>query len=200
MGQGEFTFLTEWWNEQVLAEQIFCSIGFLAFLLIILQTLLSIFGLHHGDIAGDTSTDMDGGHGSAVNLLSLKSVSAILLGLGFGGAICIQHQFSPGISALIGLIVGVLIASSYLLLMKWIYGLRSDGTSILKEAIGHSSTVYLRIPAANSGAGEIQVSYGGTMHNIKAYTNGPELSSGTDVKVVGMHGEYALTVEKISST
>ena len=93
---------------------------------------------------------------------------------------------------------GVAIAASYILLMNSLYRLRSDGTAVLSEAINRSGTVYLRIPGHASGAGEIQVSFGGRLQNIRAYTHGPELSNGTGVRVIALHGERALMVERLS--
>ena len=191
----QFAFIADWWSDQTLSLQIFWGFGLFAFVLIVLQAALGVFAGHHGDIgpASDVSTDHD-----VTSYLSLKSIAALLLGLGFGGVIAIQHGYSIPIAAAFGLVIGLIIAASYVLLMKFVYSLRSDGTAILKEAIGHNGTVYMRIPAENSGAGEIQVSFSGRRQNIKAYTTGPELATGTDVKVTALRGEFALLVEKLS--
>jgi hypothetical protein len=141
---------------------------------------------------------MHGGHGSGSNIVSIKTVSAMLLGFGFGGALLEQNGFSVGFSALGGLGVGVLIGAAYFALMNSLYRLRSDGTAVLSEAINRSGTVYLRIPGNVSGAGEIQVAFGGRLQNVRAYTRGFELSTGTAVRVVALHGDQALLVEKLS--
>lgn len=188
-----FAFIADWWSDQTLSLQIFWGIGLVSLGLIVLQAVLGLFAGHDGDITVDVATDHElGGY------LSLKSISALMLGLGFGGVIAIQHQYSIPVASAFGLLVGLVITASYVLLMKFVYSLRSDGTAILKEAIGHNGTVYMRIPAENSGAGEIQVSFGGRRQNIKAYTAGPELATGTDVKVTALRGEFALLVEKLS--
>ena len=67
----------------------------------------------------------------------------------------------------------------------------------LIEAINRSGTVYMRIPEMLAGAGEIQISFGGRMQNVRAYTRGIGLPTGTAVKVVGLHGDQALLVEKL---
>ncbi len=186
----QFAFFADWWGEQALSIQIFWSIGFFALILIVLQAALGIFIGHHGDVSFDG--EHDGG-----NYFSLKTISAMLLGLGFGGVYCMQQGFSVPVSAVIGLVIGFVIAVLYLFLMSGIYSLRSDGNSILKEAIGQNGTVYMRIPAHGNGTGEIQVSFGGLMKNIRAYTEGDELPTGTAVRVTALRGENALVVEKI---
>jgi hypothetical protein len=188
-----FAFVTDWWKEQTLALQIFWGTGLFALVLIVLQAGLGLFLGHDGD----TPSDVPGEHDSG-SYLSLKTISALLLGLGFGGVYCLHQGYSTPVSAFIGLVVGLVIAVVYLLLMSAIYSLRSDGTANLHEAIGQSGTVYLRVPGNNSGAGEIQVSISGTLQNVKAYTAGTELSTGAGVRVTALRGNEALVVEKLS--
>ena len=186
------------WNDEAFASQLFWGIGLLGLILIILQAIFGVFAGHDGDTSSSGSVDMSGGHGGGGGVVSIKTVSGMLLGFGFGGAILEKNGFSVGISALGGLGIGVLIAAVYFALMDSLYQLRSDGTSVLSEAINHSGTVYDRIPGNLSGAGEIQVSFGGRMQNIRAYTHGLELPTGTAVRVVALHGDQALLVEKLS--
>jgi membrane protein implicated in regulation of membrane protease activity len=120
----------------------------------------------------------------------------MLLGFGFGGALLLRNGFPVWIAALGGLGIGFVIAAVYVVLMRSLYKLRSDGTSVLSEAVNQSGTVYLRVPGLLSGPGEIQVSFGGRLQNVKAFTDGPELPTGTVVRVVAMHGGQALLVEK----
>src|SRR5271154_900247 len=101
---------------------------------------------HDGDTGAGGSIDMHRGHGGGGSIVSIKTVSAMLLGFGFGGAILEQNGFSAGISALGGIGVGVVIGGAYFALMRSLYRLRSDGTSVLSEAINRSGTVYMRIP------------------------------------------------------
>lgn len=186
----QFAFLADWWSEQTLSLQIFWAMGIFAFVLIAFQAVLGLLAGHDGDVSTDAGHDSGG-------YLSLKSIAALLLGLGFGGVIAIQHGYGAPVAAAFGLVLGLVIAACYVVFMRFIYSFRSDGTMVLKEAIGHNGTVYMRIPAENAGAGEIQVSFSGRRKNIKAYTTGPELATGTDVRVVSLRGENALVVEKL---
>jgi len=186
------------WNDESFASNLFWGIGLLGLVLIILQAVLGIFAGHDGDTSSSGSLDIHGGHGGGGGIVSIKTVSAMLLGFGFGGAIFEQNGFSAGISALGGIGIGAVIGAIYFALMHSVYKLRSDGTSVLTEAVNHSGTVYIRIPGNTSGAGEIQVSFGGRLQNIRAYTRGLELPTGTPVRVVALYGDNALLVEKLS--
>jgi hypothetical protein len=186
------------WNDESFASNLFLIIGFLGLVLIILQALFGMLAGHDGDTSASGGVDVQGGHGGGASIVSIKTVSAMLLGFGFGGAIFRENGFSVGVSALGGLGVGFLIGGAYFALMNSLYRLRSDGTSVLSEAINRSGTVYLRIPGNLSAAGEIQVAFGGRMQNVRAFTRGFELSTGTAVRVIALHGDQALLVEKLS--
>ncbi len=186
------------WNDEAFARQLFLGIGFLGLVLIILQAIFGVFAGHDGDTSSSGSVDLQGGHGGGGSVVSIKTVSAMLLGFGFGGALFEENGFSAGVSALGGIGIGVLIGGAYFALMNSLYRLRSDGTSVLAEAVNRSGTVYLRIPGNVSGAGEIQVAFGGRLQNVRAYTRGLELPTGTAVRVVALHGGQALLVEKLS--
>jgi hypothetical protein len=186
------------WNDESFASHLFWGIGFLGLFLIILQAIFGVLVGHDGDTSSSGSIDVQGGHGGGGSIVSIKTVSAMLLGFGFGGVIFLQNGFSVGISALGGLGAGLVIGAAYFALMNSLYRLRSDGTSVLAEAVNRSGTVYVRIPGNVSGAGEIQVAFGGRLQNVRAFTRGIELPTGTAVRIVALHGDQALLVEKLS--
>ena len=185
-------------SDDTVASQIFWGIGWIGLFLIILQVFIGIFVGHDGDVSGGDGIDAAGGHGSGSSVVSIKTVSAMLLGFGFGGAMLLQNGFSVSESVFGGIGMGVLIGGAYFLLMNSLYRLKSDGTAVLGDAVNRSGTVYMRIPGNVSGAGEIQVSFGGRLQNVRAFTRGQGLNTGTAVKVVALHGDHALLVEKLS--
>lgn len=187
------------WNDNSVASWIFWAIGSIGLLLIILQAIFGIFVGHDGDATGASgSVDLHGGHGGGASVVSLKTISAMFLGFGFGGALMMSLGFSAGLAAVGGIGIGILFGGAYFVLMNSLYRLRSDGTTVLTDAVNHSGTVYMRIPGNATGSGEIQVSFGGRLQNVRAYTRGQGLNTGTAVKVVALHGDNALLVEKLS--
>jgi hypothetical protein len=186
-----FASIANWWIQQSGSLQFFWSVGFCGLALIAVQGILSIFVGHHDVNAAEQGAPWEG-------YISLKTLSAVLIGLGFGGAVFGQNGFSITLAFAGGLGIGIFTAAFFLVLMNGLSRLRSDGTVMLWEAIGQRGTVYMRIPANEAGPGEIQVAFAGRMVNVQAFTCGAELPTGTDVLVVSLHGEHALKVEKIS--
>lgn len=184
-------------TEATFTMKLFLGVGVIGLGLIVLQVILGVFVGHDSDVAGSASIDLHGGHGGGGSIVSLKTVSGMLLGFGFGGVVLEQAGFSPALAALGGIVIGAVIGGIYFWMMHGLYKLKSDGTSVLAEAINHSGTVYLRIPGTLAGAGEIQVTFGGRLQNVAAFTRGIGLATGTAVKVIGLHGDSALLVEKL---
>lgn len=177
--------------------KLFLGVGLIGLGLIVFQVILGVFVGHDSDVAGSASIDLHGGHGGGGSIVSLKTVSGMLLGFGFGGVVLEQAGLSPGLAALGGIGIGAIIGAIYFWMMHGLYKLKSDGTSVLSEAVNHSGTVYMRIPGTLAGAGEIQIAFGGRMQNVAAFTRGVGLATGTPVKVIGLHGDSALLVEKL---
>ena len=177
--------------------KLFMGIGLIGFVMIVLQVVVGVFAGHDGDVSGSASVDLHGGHGGGGSIVSLKTITGMCIGFGFGGALLEQYGFSPGIAALGGIVIGAIIGAIYFWMMHSLYKLKSDGTSVLTEAVNHSGTVYMRIPGNTSGAGEIQIAFGGRLQNVAAFTRGMGLATGTPVKVIGLHGDRALLVEKL---
>lgn len=179
------------------ASKIFWAIGSIGLLLVLLQAIFGIFVGHDGNVDASSSVDLHGGHGSGASVVSLKTISAMFLGFGFGGALLMSLGFSAGLAAVGGIGIGFIFGGAYFLLMNSLYRLRSDGTAVLTDAVNRSGTVYMRIPGNATGSGEIQISFGGRLQNVRAYTRGQGLSTGTAVRVVALHGDHALLVEKL---
>ncbi len=83
--------------------ELFWIIGVVGLLLIIFQAVFGVLIGHDGDTSGGASVDLHGGHGGGGSIVSLKTVSAMLLGFGFGGALMEKSGFSAGLSALGGI-------------------------------------------------------------------------------------------------
>ena len=180
------------WSDAGFSSQLFWDLGFIGLFLIGVQAVLTLVVGHHGD----TGADCDGFAWS--NFISLKTIAAMFLGVGFGGAALGDSGFPLFVAAAGGMGIGILLSAFFVVLMRGFYQLRADGTVRLWEAIGHHATVYLPIPGEETAPGEIQVCFGGRMMNVQAFTKGPALPTGTDVLVKSVRGDHALEVEKAS--
>jgi hypothetical protein len=191
-----FASIPSMWGDASLAQQVFWAIGIFGLALILLQAVLGLVLGHHGDVNTDSTVDGHGGHGAAA-YFSLRSIAAALLGFGFGGAYLDRIGLALGVAALGGLCLGLLIGAGYVALVGSLNQLHSGGSMFrLVDALSHTGTVYLPIPGEIAGPGEIQVAFGGRLHNVAAFTAGPALPVGAFVRVIGLQGENAVTVEK----
>ncbi len=190
-------FLTEWWGGLDLTLQIFYAVGIFAGGILLLQTLLMIFGIGDGDIDVDTDVDFD--HDGGGHILSVRSITAFLFGFGWTGALCLKSGLSIGLSILLAIAAGTVMLFIIVGLMRLVYGLKQDGTVNYRNAIGQIGTVYLTIPGGGSKAGKIEVLVQGRLAVVDAFCKGGEnLENGTKVKVLDTIGESGLLVEPLS--
>jgi len=191
-----FATIPGMWADAPFSQQLFWAIGIFGLVLIIFQAILTLFIGHHGDINSGGGADGHDSHGFT-SYLSLRSISATMLGFGFGGAYLDRIGLALGVAAAGGLCLGLMIGIGYVALLNSLRKMQSEGSMLLLiDAVGRTGTVYLPVPGATAGPGEIQVAFGGKLQNVVAFTNGPQLPVGTFVRVAGLHGEKALLVEK----
>src|SRR5437762_1943831 len=71
-------------------------------------------------------------------------------------------------------------------LMQALSQLHSAGNLELECAVGCAAQVYLRIPPRGTGAGKITVTMQGRTVELNAVTTGPEIATGSAVKIVAL--------------
>lgn len=181
------------WSSLGILEKVFAIIGLTAFVLIILQTILSLLG---GSVDHDYDITADHGDlGHSWSLFSVRGFFGFLLGFGWIGLITLQRGWGGFASSLIGAIGGVIIAFLLSLLMKAINTLRSDGTLKMENAIGQTGTVYQRIPAKRTGQGKIQILVQGRLQTLEAITDADtDIAPQREVKVTSIASGNLLVV------
>ena len=90
-----------------------------------------------------------------------------------------------------GMLMMLLMATLFYLMGK----LTESGNTKIESAIGKTGSVYLRIPAAKSGVGKIQINVQGLKTLDAMTTNTEDIKSGSLVKVVGIEAGDVLMVE-----
>lgn len=149
-----------------------------------------IFGEHDAHDGHDGS---DGG----LRLFSFRGIIAFLCVLGWVGVLCARLQVAMPLtilfSAASGLAAMVLIA----LLFRLIYSLQADGTENIRNALGASGTVYLRIPPQRNGRGKVNLLLDGKLVEKEAVTDEEEMIAyGEQIVVVGISGGTELIVQR----
>lgn len=206
--------MSEWWSGLGFSLQVFHGIGILASVILVVQLILTMVGADtdgaadaggfdgHVDLGVDTG-GLDGGADAAdaasgLHILSTRTVIAFLAGFGWTGVIVLEAGRTVTSAVLIAVGVGILLMLLVFWLMRWLYSLRESGTLDYRNAIGQVGTVYVHVPAAGQGTGQIQVLVQGRLATVAAAGTGTAtIASGEKVKVTGLAGANILEVESI---
>lgn len=172
------------------------AFGLLGSIIAILQLFISVIG---SEFSASLEIDQDQdnmGRKWSWQRLRFKWITGFMVGFGWGGALVLEKTASIPLAASLGGAAGLLIGLALALLMRALYGVRSEGALPLEEAVGESAIVYQRIPAASRGMGKIQVLFKGRLSTVTASTNGAkDLLPGEMVQVVAVRsGGRALEV------
>lgn len=154
-----------------------------------------------GDDAGHAVDVHDGhdahGHDGGLRLFTFRGLIAFLAVMGWVGAICCSGGLHAGIAALIAGASGIAAMVILALIMKWLFSLQADGTENIKDALGVSGTVYLRIPHTRTGSGKVNAVIRGKLCEKNAVTDEEtDIAYGEEIVVIGISGEDTLIVRR----
>ena len=162
-----------------------------------------------GDVGGDAGGAMDAhaadvhagagdGHHDAPSgfrMLSVQAICAFLMGFGWTGFAAYRGTgFGPGFSALIGLGGGVAMMMLLGFLLRSALRLESSGNVSIHSAMGRDGEVYVTVPAAGAGRGQVRVVIGDRQRIFNAVSSAGEIRPPTRVKVVRVNDDRSLTV------
>lgn len=181
------------------------------------QSLLALLGLggHHSfgdhdvpmDHADAFSVDHAAGHddGSAEHstehganlfrILTFRTIVAALAFFGLTGLAARAADWSETHALLMALGAGALAMWGVQQMLQAISKLRADGTVRVREAVGRSGSVYLRVPAADHGIGKVHVTLRNQTVELSARSVAGEIATGQRVRVVKVLGPELVEVE-----
>ena len=200
--------MADWWEALGTVGQVFACIAIPATLILIIQMILTLIGLSGDDADADIAdSDSDGGIeiddgdndivDGGLRLFTLRGLIAFFSVMGWVGTICCEGDLSLPITILISVASGTLAMLVIALLMKWLFGLQYDGTENIRDALGVSGTVYVRIPPSRSGKGKINAIVQGKLCERDAVTDEETIINyGEEITVVGISGEETLIVRR----
>lgn len=172
----------------------------------ILGTAYFLINLILGGLGGDADIDfeIDGDVGDTptaeFRVLSLQTVSAFAMGSGWMGLAALHFMGLDFTTAtLIAIASGVAIAWMLISVLKAAWRMQSSGNISLDDAMGQAGTVYVQVPAKDSGSGRVTLVLGKKQREYNAVQLGDEpIASKTRVGVVGIdRASNTLTVEVI---
>lgn len=190
------TYILEWWqNLEPEGMRTFVTIGMASSLVLFIQMIVILFGGSF-DLP---DFDLDTGSGGGAGMFSVRGIGAFFTGFGWTGASALDLGHSLPIALLSATLVGAVTLTLFVLLMRWLHSLRSDGTMDYSNALNQIGSVYVPIPPRREGLGQIEVLVQDRMTTVRALTdNDTRIGNRTAVKVVELVDERTLLVETLS--
>lgn len=183
-----------WWSALQTVEQVFWIMGFTGTALLLLQTALSMIGAD-----ADVDFDIDTEISLEFSIFSVRSILAFVTFFGWMGVIGMGRGWSIGLILLAaagsGLIAMLLVAYMLFQFQK----LESSGTMSFDDAMLQEGDVYLAIPAAGAGEGQVTVEVSGQLRELTAMTNGDTIPTGSRIRVVDILENNILVVEAVNA-
>jgi membrane protein implicated in regulation of membrane protease activity len=200
--------LTDWWDALDGAMKFFYTIAFASTLVLAIQTGMMLFGFDTdgadadfdvGDLDHGGDLDPGGDHGGHdVSMISVRSVTAFLVGLGWMGAILRDLGWSLLLVVPLALIVGFILMMFVWWFMKLLHSLSEKGNMDYVYAIGETGSVYLPIPPNREKAGKVEVMIQGRLTVVDAFTDDTvRIENRTKVRVLDVIDDNTLVVEAV---
>jgi len=146
-----------------------------------------------GEDGGSTGTDPSA---STFALFSVLSVLAFFMGAGWMGlAARMTWQLSPAASAGAAMGFGTACMLLSAVLMSRVHALNREMPENLATCVGQTAQVYLTIPAAGKGRGQVRVVVSGRSRVVPAESSGPELPAFASVTVISVRGDGCVLVQ-----
>jgi len=182
-----------WWHSLNLPLQIFYGTGLVAALALVVEGLFTLLGFTNHDMP-EASVN----HPDQMGMLSVRTITGFFFGFGWAGVIAIKSGLGLTASILIACLVGAAFLFGIYLLMRGLFSLHASGTLDYKNAIGQIANVYVTVPPARGGGGQVEVLIQGRLQTISCMTShASALAPHTKVKVTGLIGQGTLEVEPL---
>lgn len=206
-------WFTAWWEGLSALQQIFACAAIPATILLVLQTLLLLFGLgghsadqgetidHSALVGHDADGDMDtdhewdtadydhdgAHHGTGVRLFTVRGLVAFFAVGGWLGIVLEDAQIHTALTVAVALAGGFAALVFVALIIKWSLSLQENGTLSLENTIGRQASVYITIPPDLSGTGKVMLNVQDQLRELEAMTESHKpLVTGSQVKVTGI--------------
>lgn len=195
--------MLDWWNSLELIQQVFYVIAIPSTIILILQTILLLFGVghdsgtdvdHDADAGADHDYDHDSGadHVAGLRLLTVRGIVAFLAMCGWVGVALLDMGVNPVVASCLALLAGLLAMFLVALFMKFAFRMQQSGNLDLKNAVGLTGEVYVPIPA--EGKGKVTLVVQERFIELDAVSPGQSLKTGQRVRVTEVTESNTLVV------
>lgn len=170
-------------------------------LLFIIRLGLMLLGGHGGDMHHDVATgDHHDGHTDAAKYLSVQTVTAFIMGFGWGGLAAFRgSDLSLGLSILVGVGCGSALFALMAWLMTAMIKMQSSGNVDMAKALGAEGDVYVEVPPQASRGkafGKVRLVFGERQRMVNAMSEAETLPSNTRVRVVRVNPDRSVVVAR----
>ena len=185
--------------------QIFALIAIPATLVLVVQTVLLLFGvggLADGiDLDGDGLPDTPGFEGDGdggLALFSLRGIMSLAAVAGWSGLVMHEAEMPLGLTVFLAAAFGFLAMVGIAFIMKLASKLQQNGNLDIGYAIGKVGTVYIPIPPKMTGSGKINLTIQERFVEVDAKTPCErKLNTGESVKITATDPAGIVVVEPL---
>eukprot|EP01031_Cornospumella_fuschlensis_P017602 gene17602-21533_t len=103
----------------------------------------------------------------------LVLVALAYRGFGWAGVLGLRQGMSGLSTALAALTAGILFMALLFFTLRFLIAMRDDGTLNYRNALGLRGQVYVTVPAARSGPGQVEIKLQGRLITATAVTDSP---------------------------
>jgi hypothetical protein len=197
-------WFSNWWDGLDLVTQILYCIAIPGTILLIIQTILLIFGIGgesaEFDVpeidAADLTTTGAGDFG-IMGLFTLQGIVAFFCVFGWSGIVIMNSGGNAAAAMLIGFVLGLGAMYGVTKIIRLSAKLAHSGNMNMKLLIGETGTVYIPIPEDKTKRGKVNVQVSERMIELEAVSESGALSANTAVRVTDILSGNVLVVEKI---
>lgn len=196
--------MIEWWNSLEFSRQIFAIIALPSTIILLLQTLLTLFGV--GENVDDPDFDLEGGTEGDVEidaglaLFSVRGILSMFTIMGWVGFALLATDLPDWAAVLIAVVSGVLTLVGMAYLMRAVMRLQSSGNINIENCIGKVAQVYIPIPPLSTGSGKVNLTVQESYREFNAITTAADtLKTGAFVRVVAVSEGGVLVVEPVAA-
>ena len=201
-------------------QQAYAAVALPATVILILQTILLLFGLGgHGASSGTESGGFEMGHDighdighdtghetghdshqdSGLRVFTVRGIVAFFSIGGWAGVASLEWGVPPAFSAFLALIGGLAALFAVAWIIKLSLKLQDAGNIDIANAVGHVAQVYLTIPGGGVHTGKVVLNLQERYTELNAVTPAPAaIHTGSAVVVTGVLDDSTVTVEPIA--
>ena len=196
--------MNTWWSSLTDLQRIFAFIGIPATLVLVVQTVLLLFGISGGhddscDLDGDgIPDDLESGHDDGLTLFSVRGIVSMFCVAGWSGIVFVDFGMGTFETIILSAICGVAALFGIAYLMKAVLKLQSNGNIELGTAVGKTGQVYIPIPPKGMGRGKINITVQDRFIEVDAITASEDtLKTGEAVRVISTDENGLVMVERV---